>query len=285
MYADTDESRSIAADRRDRHRLADEDRTGLGRPGAGRDDRRKGVAVKMHGGGLTAVDRRRRAHQAIHGLRDRWGDKLLTVLTVLLLVMMFVIAPLQAVFDGGFAYFAGGIALLMIASALILSGSWFVMVLMAAAFALNIAVVLNRFRGAQGDYDLHMLSVGWLVLSITLGVVVARAVFAGGEVSYHRIIGAILLYILVALAFVALYLIVGLTWPDAFKDMVFEDARELTSQLIYFSCSTLTTLGYGDIVPVNPFARSLANLEAIVGQLYPAILIGRLVTLQLQGRG
>lgn len=64
----------------------------------------------MHGGGLTAVDRRfkrRRAQQTIHGLRDRWGDKLLTVLTVLLLVMMFVIAPLQAVFDGGFAYFAG----------------------------------------------------------------------------------------------------------------------------------------------------------------------------------
>ncbi|MGA9599170.1 MAG: ion channel [Methylocystis sp.] len=242
----------------------------------------------MHGGGLTAVDRRfkrRRARQTIRGLRDRWGDKLLTVLTVLLLVMMFVIAPLQAVFDGGFAYFAGGIALLMIASALILSGSWFVMLLMAAAFALNIGVVLNRFRGAQGDYDLHVLSVGWLVLSITLGVVVARAVFASGQVSYHRIVGAILLYILVALAFVALYLIVGLTAPDAFKDMVFDDARELTSQLIYFSCSTLTTLGYGDIVPVNPFARSLANLEAIVGQLYPAILIGRLVTLQLQERG
>jgi hypothetical protein len=100
-----------------------------------------------------------------------------------------------------------------------------------------------------------VLSVGWLVLSITLGVVVARAVFASGQVSYHRIVGAILLYILVALAFVALYLIVGLTAPDAFKDMVFDDARELTSQLIYFSCSTLTTLGYGDIVPVNPFAR------------------------------
>ena len=75
----------------------------------------------------------------------------------------------------------------------------------------------------------------------------------------------------------------GLIWPDAFKNVVFEDAPELTSQLIYYSCSTLTTLGYGDIVPINPFARSLANLEAFFGQLYPAILIGRLVTLQMQG--
>ncbi len=130
-----------------------------------------------------------------------------------------------------------------------------------------------------------MLAAGWLVLSITLGVVVARAVFAGGEVSYHRIVGAILLYILVALAFVALYLMVGLIWPDALKNVVFEDTPELTSQLIYYSCSTLTTLGYGDIVPLNPFARSLANLEAFFGQLYPAILIGRLVTLQMQERG
>jgi hypothetical protein len=77
---------------------------------------------------------------------------------------------------------------------------------------------------------------------------------------------------------------VGLSAPDAFKNMVFDDAPELTSQLIYFSCSTLTTLGYGDIVPVNPLARSLANLEAFFGQLYPAILIGRLVTLQMQER-
>jgi hypothetical protein len=237
-------------------------------------------------GGLTGRERRftrRRVHRSIHDLRDRWGDSLLTVLTVLLLVMMFVIAPLQAVFDGGFSYFAAGVALLMIAGALILSGSMIAMLLMASAFALNIVVVTNRLHGLHGAYDLHLLSIGWLVLSLTLGVVVARAVFAGGRVSYHRIIGAILLYILVALAFVALYLMVGLIASDAFKNLVFEDAPELTSNLIYFSCSTLTTLGYGDIAPVNPMARSLANLESMFGQLYPAILIGRLVTLHLQG--
>jgi voltage-gated potassium channel Kch len=245
----------------------------------------------MHGGGLARADRRftrRRADRTIHrticGLRESLGDWLLTVLTGLLLIMMFVIAPLQAMFDGGFSYFAAGVALPMIAGALILSGSLFVLLLMASAFALNVVVVINRFHGVHGEYDLHLLAVSWLVLSITLGVVVARAVFANGRVSYHRIVGAILLYILIALVFVALYLIVGLSAPDAFKNMVFDDAPELTSQLIYFSCSTLTTLGYGDIVPISPFARSLANLEAFFGQLYPAILIGRLVTLQMQER-
>jgi hypothetical protein len=55
-------------------------------------------------------------------------------------------------------------------------------------------------------------------------------------------------------------------------------------KLIYFSFATLTTVGYGDIVPVDPFARSLANMESIIGQLYPATLLARLVTLELESR-
>jgi len=53
---------------------------------------------------------------------------------------------------------------------------------------------------------------------------------------------------------------------------------------LYFSLVTLTTTGYGDVVPLHPFARSLATLEAVIGQLFPATLLARLVTLELQGR-
>jgi hypothetical protein len=58
----------------------------------------------------------------------------------------------------------------------------------------------------------------------------------------------------------------------------------LASELFYLSFVTLTTTGYGDIVPVHPLARSLCNIEAIVGQLFPATLLARLVTLELQDR-
>jgi voltage-gated potassium channel Kch len=54
--------------------------------------------------------------------------------------------------------------------------------------------------------------------------------------------------------------------------------------MLYFSLTTLTTTGYGDIVPVDPFARSLANLEAVIGPFYLAITVARLVTLELEGR-
>jgi hypothetical protein len=51
-----------------------------------------------------------------------------------------------------------------------------------------------------------------------------------------------------------------------------------------FSLTTLTTTGYGDIVPIDPFARSLANLESVLGQSYLAVTVDRLVTLELAGR-
>ena len=54
--------------------------------------------------------------------------------------------------------------------------------------------------------------------------------------------------------------------------------------MVYFSLATLTTTGYGDIVPLNPFARSLANLESVIGPFYLAITVARLVTLELEDR-
>jgi len=52
--------------------------------------------------------------------------------------------------------------------------------------------------------------------------------------------------------------------------------------ILYFSFVTLTSTGFGDIAPVHPLVRMLANLEGIIGQLYPATLIARLVTLELR---
>ena len=54
--------------------------------------------------------------------------------------------------------------------------------------------------------------------------------------------------------------------------------------MMYFSLTTLTTTGYGDITPVDPLARSLANLESVLGQFFLAITVARLVTLELQDR-
>jgi hypothetical protein len=93
-----------------------------------------------------------------------------------------------------------------------------------------------------------------------------------------------LLYLTIAVTFVALFSIAGLLVPGAFTGLSFEDSPALASKLIYFSFVTLTSTGYGDIVPVDPVARSLCNVETIIGQLYPATLLARLVTLELAER-
>jgi hypothetical protein len=54
--------------------------------------------------------------------------------------------------------------------------------------------------------------------------------------------------------------------------------------MIGISFVTLTSTGYGDIIPVHPVARSVCNVESIIGQLYPATILARLVTLQLERR-
>jgi hypothetical protein len=80
----------------------------------------------------------------------------------------------------------------------------------------------------------------------------------------------------------------GLIWqlsPDAFVNLLATegDSKEV-AVMLYFSLTTPTATGYGDIVAVDPFARSLANLEAVIGQFFLAITVARLVTLELADR-
>jgi len=176
-------------------------------------------------------------------------------------------------------------AVAMLSGVLILSGSPIALLALFAAISMNVLVIVLRLRGTPTAFDLPLVAAAWLILSITLGAVVGRAVFAPGAVSYHRIVGAVLLYLLIALAFVALFVFVGVLIPKAFSGLVLEDNASFTSSAVYFSFVTLTTVGYGDIVPVHPIARSLCNLEAICGQLYPATLLARIVTLEVGSRG
>jgi hypothetical protein len=216
-------------------------------------------------------------------LRERWNDPLLTTLTVLLILMLFVFAPLQAVGIKPFQELGFVSALVLISGVFFLSGSPMVAVTLVAAFVMAATAAVSRHT-APSILDVYLLASALLLMGITLVYVVARAVFAPGRVSYHRIIGAILVYLSVALTFAALFTIVGLLVPHSFSGMVLEDNPALASNVIYFSFVTLTSTGYGDVFPVHPVARSLCNLETIIGQLYPATLLARLVSLEIEGR-
>jgi hypothetical protein len=216
-------------------------------------------------------------------LQKEYSDRLLSVLTILLLIMLFVVAPFHAAGIRMFEAFGAIVALVMVAGVLVISASPTATLVILAGFLLNVFVVIARLIRPT-TYDLYLVAAAWFVIVCTLAVVVARTVFAQGRVSFHRVVGAVLLYLLIALAFVSLFMLVGLLVPNAFNGLVFEDNEKLASNLIYFSFVTLTSTGYGDIYPVHPIARSLCNLETIIGQLYPATLLARLVSLEIAGR-
>jgi hypothetical protein len=216
-------------------------------------------------------------------LRERWSDPLLTALTVILMLMLFVFAPLQAIGIRFFQEMGFVSALIIIGSAFFLSGSPMVAVALLASFFMSGTGAVFRLR-APSIFDSYLFAGALLIMGITLGSVVARAVFATGRVTYHRIVGAVLVYLCIAVTFVALFTMIGLIVPKAFSGIAFEDGPALASNVIYFSFVTLTSTGYGDIYPIHPVARSLCNLETIIGQLYPATLLARLVTLEIEGR-
>ena len=217
----------------------------------------------------------------LHYLRRENGDWLLTLLTAVFTLMIFVFAPLQAAGIFLFQTFAIAGLLAIIGGSLVISGNPIALGLMSIAFIANFAVFFFRLY-YPWPYNLHLLAGAWLIIAVTIGIVVARAVFAGGRINYHRIVGAILLYLLIAVTFATLFAFVGLSISDAFKGIAFKDDLALANSLFYFSFVTLTSTGYGDIVPVHPLARSLCNLECIIGQLYPATILARLVTLEVR---
>ena len=108
----------------------------------------------------------------------------------------------------------------------------------------------------------------------------ARAVFGPGEVNHHRISGAIFIYLNIALLFALAFAGLRLAIPDALAGFP-PGAPMRLSEMIHFSFATLTTIGDGPVSPQSPFAKSLADLEAIVGHLFPAILLARLVGLHI----
>ena len=223
-------------------------------------------------------------NDSIAHLREQRSDQLLTALSVLLFVMLFVMAPLQASGILLFQAFEFFFAIILIAGVFVMSGSRIAAVAMIVALAMATVGGILRLK-SPSILDLNLFAGAWLITGVVLACVVAPAVFGPGRVTYHHIMGAILLYLTIAIIFVALFTFVGSAVPKAFSGLAAEDGPALASKLIYFSFTTLTTTGYGDIFPVHPIARSLCNLEAIFGQLYPATLLARLVTLEIAGRG
>lgn len=133
------------------------------------------------------------------------------------------------------------------------------------------------------DVGALALTVAWLVYAVSI---IIADLFRRSDVGVDTILGAVVTYLLVAVAFTLVFEIIELQKPGSFSgigDGAALDRRELAGSMMYLSLVCITTMGFGDIVPVSDLARPLTVLEGVFGQLYLAVMIARLVGLHIAG--
>ena len=209
----------------------------------------------------------------------------LTALLILLIVEVFIIIPtakaghlleLLGIFVFSFLLLAGLLTMARHRIFQIVSGVFIV-----CTIAVRLAQTVFGVSGlVTWNALLSILSVAGMI------IVVLWQVYREGPVTGHRVRGAVAAYLLIAIFFAYSYAFMAALVPGSFQvpAWVNDSGAERGESFFYFSMVALTTVGFGDITAVHPLARSLVMLEALIGQLYPAILIARLVTLELETR-
>ncbi len=132
----------------------------------------------------------------------------------------------------------------------------------------------------------HALSIAFFGFA---AVVIVRFLFRSKRITFDLICASLCAYLLLAIAWAHVYSAVAVAQPWGFRlpeslgtqPEDFRTGGDFGVVALYFSLVTLTTLGYGDIIPLSSSARILASLEAVIGQVYLAVLVARLVGLHI----
>jgi voltage-gated potassium channel len=153
--------------------------------------------------------------------------------------------------------------------------------LTASTFAVDLFVEIGKSQNLAALDTLLRVACLSIMFCVTL-----KRTLRPGRINGFRVLGGIAGYLLIGLTWTFAYQLLVQQAPSAiyFDPGVSESLPGQPSHLIYFSFMTLTTVGFGDVHPVTPVARALTVAEALVGQLYIAILIASLVGMALQAR-
>jgi Ion channel len=206
-------------------------------------------------------------------------DRSLSALLALLIIFALVLPPLATANLRRTAFGDAIFSLLLFAgiAAVWSENRWVFRIVTTIAIGSLAVRWLTRFA-PPGEFASWNAAVDIVVLASFAFVTLVK-VIRPGTITSQRIQGAVAVYLLFGLVWANAYEWTELTHPGAFTGV-----HPTVASWIYYSFVTLTTMGYGDITPVHPVARSLAAAEALTGQLYIAILISRLVALELASR-
>lgn len=126
----------------------------------------------------------------------------------------------------------------------------------------------------------HVSGLAFLVLTT---IVAGRELFRPGSVDPNKIVGALCVYVLIGIIWAILFQLLEGFHPGSFSGLE-QQGHALSWRFLYFSFVTLTTLGYGDVLPLTLYAQSLTYMETVLGQFYLAVLVAALVSAYLSDR-
>ncbi len=152
-----------------------------------------------------------------------------------------------------------------------------------SAVILLLAIVLTQTESQGLNLLYALLITCYMIYSIIL---VVSQIFASTIITTYKIAGGVTAYIIVGHIWATLYVAIYIMYPDSFLyggEAIQSD--EALKQLSYFSFVTLTTIGYGDITAISSTARIFVMMEGLLGQLFPAIFIAKLVSQQIEDSG
>lgn len=159
--------------------------------------------------------------------------------------------------------------------------------------AVALAVPAVLFILLQTYFDTVLISVLHNLFSMVFLIyaiaVTLRFIFTSQDITTNTVCASLCIYMVMGVVWAMAYSVVGRLDPHAFYSLLPNQSgpvpmwmgRGESTQVFYFSFTTLTTLGYGDLVPVSPAGRMLTSVEALAGQLYLAVLVARLVGLHI----
>jgi Ion channel len=212
-------------------------------------------------------------------IKQSWQSQAnLSFFLTLLIAIGFVLPALGFGKDDVQLYSDLGFSLMLISGVAIAWGQRWLFAL--AVFVGSVALAVRWMAFLTPTRTLQVWSGIWsLVAILVIAFVLLAQVFRSGPVNSYRIQGAIAVYLLFGIFWAHAYHITDVLHPGSFNSSAGNVSNVL--DWAYFSFVTLSTVGYGDITPVRPIARVLAMGEALTGQLYLAVLIARLVAMEV----
>ena len=191
--------------------------------------------------------------------------------------------PVTGSGGAGFALLVVGyLAVALLGVAVPGTGRAATLVVAGSAVAFLAAAAVSRLSPSPGATTLVFASL--LPFQASVAASLLRLVFRRRRVTAEVLCAAVTVYLLLAAVFLPLYVLVEAVAPGSFTDTARPGADVAWQQLLHLSLVTLTTLGYGDVVPVSDTARALSDTQAVAGTLYLTVLLARLVALY-RGRG